>query len=142
MSSLIRGTSWFLCLAFSGVACASSPAPASPPTSPDGVASSPIAPPPDPAAPPPRLSWETKDLGVDVPEDWRKCGAAEDCELVVTTCCDQCNDGKAVSVARVHVADVRAKYVPQGCGACTERGCSTRAACESGRCVLQWQSFR
>jgi hypothetical protein len=142
MSSLVRGTCCFLFLAFAGVACASSSAPAETPTSPDAVASSPVAPPPDPNAPPPKLRWETKDLGVDVPDAWRKCGVAEDCELVVTTCCDQCNDGKAVSVAKAHVPDVRAKYVPRDCGACTERGCSTRAACESGRCVLQWQSFR
>lgn len=96
----------------------------------------------EPSDGPPQMTWETKDLGVSVPEEWRSCSAASDCELVVTTCCDQCNDGKAVSVAKSHLADARAKFKPTGCGACTKRGCSTRASCEAGRCVLQWQSLR
>lgn len=86
--------------------------------------------------------WETKDSGVALPAEWQSCSAADECELVVTTCCDQCNGGKVVSVAKSHAADARAKRPPSGCGACTKRGCSTRAACEAGRCVVQWPSVR
>jgi|GEM_PF-2811139 len=112
-----------------------------PPSAP--VAEAPPAPVTQPADPlPGQIVWETRDSGVAVPDGWRTCSAPEDCELVIAMCCDQCNDGKAVSVGKTHVADARAKFQRTGCGACTKRGCSTRAFCDRGRCVLQWQSVR
>ncbi|MBK7579093.1 MAG: hypothetical protein IPI67_02710 [Myxococcales bacterium] len=94
-----------------------------------------------PAPGPPGMSFAVRDLGVSVPDEWRACGAPSDCTLVVTTCCDQCNRGKAVSVNTKHAKDVAAKY-PKNCDktACTERGCFTRANCIESRCVLEWQS--
>jgi hypothetical protein len=102
---------------------------------PEPVSQPPV--PRDPLAPAEPI-WHTTDMGVKVPDQWRSCSTAEDCEAVVTTCCDECNGGKAVSVAERHVAEVRAKFRPTGCGACTKRGCTTRTACENERCVLQW----
>jgi hypothetical protein len=87
----------------------------------------------------PGMVWKARDLGVGVPDAWRTCTASSDCALVVTTCCDQCNGGKAVAVNAARAPSVRAAS-PQSCGGavCTERGCMTRASCESGRCVLEW----
>lgn len=148
-----------LALGAGGCAAGSTPAPAEP-VSPAAVApaeSAPSAPVPgndsspapvassgpvDPMIGDREVVWETKDSGVALPAEWQACSAADECELVVTTCCDQCNGGTVVSVAKSHVADARAKRPPTGCGACTKRGCSTRAACEAGRCVVQWQSVR
>ncbi len=151
------GLGLFGALALVAVSCSSSPPPAQPPliTEPEVTEPAQPATPEPPSTPetvatpepptateePPGGKWETKDLGVEVPDAWRTCSAAADCELVVTTCCDQCNGGKAVSVAKSHAADVRTKFKPKSDCACTKRGCSTRAACEAGRCVLQWQSF-
>jgi len=89
----------------------------------------------------PATTWKEHDLGVSVPSEWRTCSAAGDCTLVVTTCCDQCNNGKAVAVNTAHAKDAQAMR-PKSCDgvACTERGCMTRAACNAGRCVLEWQS--
>lgn len=144
-------------LAFGVGACSADRAPAqSVPASPSSGAESVVAPselptvvsstpgaePAPPSAESGTLSWETKDAGVVVPDEWRTCTAPEDCQVVVTTCCDQCNGGKAVSVAKSHLAEARAKFKPTSCGACTLRGCSTRPFCEAGRCVLQWQSLR
>lgn len=89
-----------------------------------------------------RILWETRESGVAVPSEWQACSAPDDCVLVVGTCCDQCNGGKAVSVVRAREAEVRAKYRRDQCGACTKRGCQTRAACEAGRCVMQWMTAR
>lgn len=121
----------------------------SPPSEPPGaVAGHPGEPPgtvasgPDaPGGPFPGSTFRVRDLGVSVPDEWRSCSAASDCKLVVTTCCDHCNGGKAVAVNTAHVKDVEAKY-PKSCNnvACTERGCATRAACQSSRCVLEWAS--
>lgn len=86
--------------------------------------------------------WETRDSGVSLSAEWRACSAPEDCQRVVTTCCDECNGGKAVSVATTHVAEVEAKHSRKGCGACTKRGCLTRATCEAGQCVMQWPKAR
>ena len=89
------------------------------------------------------LVWNAVDLGVAVPDTWRSCAADTECTLVVATCCDQCNGGKAVAVNASHAKDVEKKY-PKQCDktACTERGCFTRAACDSGRCVMQWQGAK
>lgn len=106
------------------------------------------SPPVEPADPPaasepgfPGSSWQVTDLGVSVPDAWRSCNASTDCALVVTTCCDQCNGGKAVAVNSAHAKDVAAKH-PKSCQdvACTERGCMTRASCQESRCVMEWQS--
>ncbi len=113
--------------------------PAAAPDDPTASVESPAEAPPADAAPA-SPTWKTTDLGVEVPDDWRSCTAPEDCEIVVTTCCDHCNGGKSVSVNRSRVPDVKKKYAPTGCGACTERGCMTRPFCEGGRCVLQWES--
>lgn len=98
---------------------------------------------PEPGAPAgiPGTVWKERDLGVSVPDAWRACQSSSECALVVTTCCDHCNGGKAVAVEKGHLADVQQKY-PKNCGrvACTERGCFTRAACNAGRCVLEWAS--
>jgi hypothetical protein len=116
--------------------------PATAPTGQSAVepAAEPVSQPPAPRDPlaPAEPIWHTTDMGVKVPDQWRSCSTAEDCQAVVTTCCDECNGGKAVSVAKRHVADVRAKFRPTGCGACTKRGCTKRTACENERCVLQW----
>lgn len=153
---------WLVAVALGGCATGSGPGPESAPhveTPPpvatsDEAAGGSEAPPPAPAmssepAPTPvdpllsgQIVWETKDSGVAVPAEWRACSGPEDCQLVVTTCCDECNGGKAVSVAKAHVAEMQAKHGRTGCGACTKRGCSTRAACEAGRCVMQWQTAR
>lgn len=148
---------WLLLLV-SGVACAAgappvaSPAPpaiAEPaPGEPGAVAGSPgpaepaDEPPAEPAEPGfPGSKWAPRDLGVSVPEAWQACSVSTDCTLVVTTCCDQCNGGKAVAVNGAHAQDAAAKY-PKSCNgvACTERGCFTRAACHSGRCTMEWLS--
>jgi hypothetical protein len=87
-------------------------------------------------------TWKVVDQGVSVPDAWRTCSAASDCALVRTTCCDQCNGGKVVAVATSHVKDAEARY-PHECKAvgCTMRGCSTRAACETNRCVMEWENL-
>lgn len=96
------------------------------------------SPPVDPLLAGGEIHWETKEPAVAVPKAWRSCSAADDCQLVMATCCDECNGGQAVSVAKSRVADARAKFKPAGCGACTKRGCTTRAFCDAGRCVIQW----
>lgn len=87
------------------------------------------------------MTYKVVDMGVAVPDEWRACSAAADCQLVVTTCCDHCNGGKTVAVSTAHAKDVTAKY-PKQCAntACTLRGCMTRAACAAGRCVMEWAS--
>ena len=79
----------------------------------------------------------TRPAEVSVAEAWRTCSADADCVLVETACCDHCNGGKAVAVNKSHMQDA-AKLAPQ-CGPtmCTKRACITRAACESGACVMQ-----
>lgn len=145
-------------LAFGLVACAAGSPPAGPAAPPPVAEPPPPDPEPDPntpgQSPPadpqspsggepgfPGASWRVSDLGVSVPDAWRSCGAASDCTLVVTTCCDHCNGGKAVAVNAKHAKDVAAKY-PKNCQnvACTERGCMTRASCQDSRCVMEWQT--
>jgi hypothetical protein len=72
-----------------------------------------------------------------VPTDWTLCEAPADCVKVVTTCCDECNGGKAVAVNTKHVEE--AKALRGGCSgvACTKRGCSTHTSCLNGRCVVE-----
>jgi hypothetical protein len=101
-----------------------------------------VSPPVDPPLAGGEIHWKTKEPAVAVPSAWRSCSAPDDCQLVMATCCDECNGGEAVSVAKSRVADARAKFKPTGCGACTKRGCATRAFCEAGRCVLQWPAAR
>lgn len=100
-----------------------------------------VAEPAEPGGHFPGSSWKVHDMGVAVPDEWRTCGASSECTLVVTTCCDQCNGGKAVAVNAAHAKQAEAKF-PKSCAstACTERGCFTRAACQSGRCVMEWES--
>ena len=130
------------------VPSAEPPASGSPAPSPDTAVTSPEAPAGSAAAPGSASSdqtathWATRDTGVKVPDDWRKCAANDECELVQTTCCDVCNGGKVAAVNKSKSADVKKKY-PSKCKpkeACTERGCQTQAACEKNLCVLQWES--
>jgi hypothetical protein len=124
------------------------PAPEAPPES-----EAPPAPEPDPdppAAPetetpptsqtlpgPGAANWITRDMGVSIPDDWRSCKADTECVLVQTTCCDQCNGGKAVAVNKSRIQDAQ-KLRPQCQNtACTKRACMTRAACDNGACALQ-----
>lgn len=125
--------------------------PGSPGAEPGAPGADPDSPVSSPATEPPGedggmhldLVWNTVDLGVSVPDAWRSCSADSECTLVVTTCCDQCNGGKAVAVSTSHAKDAEKKY-PKQCAqtACTERGCFTRAACSEGRCVMQWQGAK
>lgn len=140
----------FSILLLGAVACAAGPhqpGPAAPePADPSTPVASPAAPTASAAAGHPSghfpgSSWKVHDSGVDVPDEWRACSASADCALVVVTCCDQCNGGKAVAVNAKHAKDAEAKY-PKSCGgvACTERGCFTRATCQESRCVMEWES--
>jgi hypothetical protein len=125
------------------VACASPPVggaaplpPSSPsPASPEHPSAAPG--PVDPTEAPPSMTWETEPPppGV-VPADAQSCESNDDCVKVVTTCCDECNGGTAVGVAKQHADSIQ----KGSCGPavrCTMRGCFTRVACESGACVLQ-----
>lgn len=94
------------------------------------------APPPPPAS----STWVTRDSGTNVPDEWRTCSKPADCVLVVTTCCDQCNGGSAVSVNLAHEAKAKALKPECGQQACTLRACSTRPSCEYGQCVVQWET--
>lgn len=141
--SAMRALHVFAAVGFVIVACT----PPAPPEAPGAVAGSPgdgvVTAEPDGGGGAPLAStWKTVDQGVSVPDAWRACAAPADCALVLTTCCDQCNGGKAVAVATSHTKDVEAKF-PRQCSqtACTMRGCSTRATCEAGRCVMQWENF-
>lgn len=72
-----------------------------------------------------------------VPTDWTLCEAPADCVLVVTTCCDQCNGGKAVAVNTKHVDDTKGMRGSCTGVACTKRGCTTHTNCQNGRCVIE-----
>ncbi|MCA9596150.1 MAG: hypothetical protein KC776_22700 [Myxococcales bacterium] len=132
------------------VACQSAPppsgaaTPSAPPTaSPDTPVSSPPMQ-PGPTPPGNEPAWVTKAVDPNAPDDWRTCSESSECTLVQTTCCDVCNGGSVVTVNNAHVADAERQYDRGDCSrsVCTERGCMTRAACEGGRCVLQWGNFR
>jgi hypothetical protein len=75
--------------------------------------------------------------GTGLDPAWTTCKADADCALVETACCDHCNGGKAVAVNKAHVADAGKLRPACGPTACTKRGCTTRAACDKGTCVLQ-----
>lgn len=64
------------------------------------------------------------------------CTADADCAVVEIGCCDHCNGGKVISVAKAHAAAATAKYKETNCsGTCTERGCLPAVAvCVSRRC--------
>ncbi len=106
------------------------------------MSSPPAAPGPAPGASGPE--WVTRQDGPQAPDPWRSCTSNEECTLVQTTCCDVCNGGSVVAVATAHEQEANNKYAPGDCSKtmCTERGCMTRAACDEGRCVLQWGNFR
>jgi hypothetical protein len=116
----------------------STPPPASEPEpEPPATPESETPPMPETPAGPGAANWITRDMGVSVPDEWRSCKADTECALVQTTCCDQCNGGKAVAVNKSRIQDAQ-KLRPQCANtACTKRGCMTRAACENGACALQ-----
>jgi hypothetical protein len=83
------------------------------------------------------MSWQTETPPAGaVPADAQSCIHADDCVKLVITCCDECNGGAAVAVAKTHADSIQKPR----CGAnvrCTMRGCFTRVECEAGRCVIQ-----
>src|SRR5688572_22912092 len=90
-------------VAISGIALSCTPRPEpNPPPGPEPVPIAPATPAPTaPDSPPLQSSAEpaaSDGPSPMVPTDWTLCEAPADCVLVVTTCCDQCNGGKAVSV--------------------------------------------
>ena len=93
-------------------------------------------PPPKPQGP----TWETRGSAGNVPREWKLCNQPSECVLVVMTCCDECNGGAAVAVTRSHENDAKALKPDCGQQTCTMRACTTRASCEYGECVVQWQS--
>jgi hypothetical protein len=123
------------------------PAPAAPPggpvepaPDPDMPVSSPAANPDDPdVGSDPGQGWKTMTPKIAVPDAWRACSDSSECKLVETACCDHCNGGAAVAINASREPELRARYPRNQCsGGCTERGCITRAVCESGQCVMQW----
>jgi hypothetical protein len=144
----------FLLLSSLAAACQATP-PSHEPTAPAPTSAEPAEPAPDPNMPvssPPvepgvssdELVWKTMQPKIALPAEWRACSDSSECKLVETACCDHCNGGTAIAVNAKHEPDVQTQYLyPRDkCTnvACTERGCFTRAICESGRCEMQWQS--
>jgi hypothetical protein len=139
----------YVLLSTLAAACQTTPHPSEPP-----APTATIEPAPDPNAPvssPPLEpdqqapgagsdpGWRSMEPKVAVRDEWRACSDSAECTLVETACCDHCNGGTAVAVNASHAADIRAQFPRDKCsGSCTERGCFTRAACDSGRCVMQW----
>jgi hypothetical protein len=74
-------------------------------------------------------------------DDTSACQVDDDCVPVELECCDACNGGKAIAVAKDHVDEVMADS-PRGrgeCGEtmCTEMGCAPWvASCHEGLCTL------
>lgn len=71
-------------------------------------------------------------------EAWTTCAADADCETVSIECCDVCNGGRLVSVARTALEAAKAAYPPGDCAnvACTERACEPAVPlCEAGHCT-------
>jgi hypothetical protein len=133
-------------LVVAGVACSAgpsatgagpgtTPAPAPSPGSPDSPAGSPAT--PGPSEGPPSLTWQTEPPPAGaVSAEAQVCANKDDCEKVVITCCDECNGGTAVAVAKAQASSVK----KAACGPdvrCTMMGCFTRVECESGKCVVQ-----
>jgi hypothetical protein len=75
-------------------------------------------------------------LGADDPVV--ACVADSDCTLLEIGCCDHCNGGAMLSVARDHVDTARARWGAKECATatCNEAPCSpTRAWCDAGTCI-------
>jgi hypothetical protein len=69
---------------------------------------------------------------------WFSCRTDGDCTIVEMGCCDRCNGGWVMSVARAHVAPATARYKEQACtGVCTDRGCvdDPIPICKAGTCA-------
>jgi hypothetical protein len=69
---------------------------------------------------------------------WFSCRGDGDCTIVEMGCCDRCNGGWVLSVARAHVAAATVHYKEQSCqGDCTRRGCvdDPIAICKAGTCA-------
>src|SRR5262245_27140954 len=79
---------------------------------------------PKPAAPAPAAPAPAAPAAAAATGDMQACNADADCEVVEVGCCDHCNGGKVISVAKPNVAAATAKYKATNCsGACTERAC-------------------
>jgi hypothetical protein len=73
-------------------------------------------------------------------DERQACTADADCAVVEIECCDHCNGGTALGVARDTAADIRAEYAgPAECKAtaCTLMACSAPVAiCRQQRCGI------
>ncbi len=79
------------------------------------------------------------DADADEPIDWMACGAGDECVALETACCDHCNGGKVVAVAKQHLAAAKAAWAAQTCDsvACTEMACAPAlATCVSAKCTV------
>lgn len=66
------------------------------------------------------------------------CTVDADCEVVEMGCCDACNGGFYMSIAKTHHAAAIARWHETDCsGACTERACEWHEApvCDAGVCA-------
>lgn len=131
-----------LALSFLALSCTARPEP-NPPPGPEPVPIAPATPAPTAPESPPLQSSATPEPAASdgpspmVPTDWTLCEAPADCVLVVTTCCDQCNGGKAVAVNTKHVEETKGMRGSCTGVACTKRGCTTHTNCLNGRCVIE-----
>jgi len=72
-------------------------------------------------------------------DEWFTCVADEECTVIELKCCDYCNGGEALAVAKGHAADAKAALGTQDCGGmmCTEEACQPlKASCNAGHCAL------
>jgi hypothetical protein len=80
------------------------------------------------------------DTGADVaaPELFA-CQSDLDCVAMETQCCDHCNGGKALAVAKAYIAQAQSLYGPGNCAgvACTEMACApSKVLCSNKKCAL------
>ena len=81
------------------------------------------------------------DAGVDsATADLFACQTDPDCTAIETKCCDHCNGGQALAVAKASEAQAKATFGPTACTgvACTEKACSpAKVACINKKCDLE-----
>lgn len=67
------------------------------------------------------------------------CASDLDCTAIETQCCDHCNGGKALAVAKASLSEAKALFGPGDCSgvACTEMACSpSKVLCKNKTCAL------
>lgn len=80
------------------------------------------------------------DIGLDgASPELFSCKSDLDCVAMETECCDHCNGGKALSVAKAYLTEAKALFGPSKCEgiACTEMACApSKVLCNNNKCAL------